>query len=251
MKIVSFDVGTKNLAYCILDDDTIIHWNVVDVKYKTNEDLCCRIVETLDNCPEVLNADLVLIEKQPSKNNKMRIVEALLNAYFVIKGLNEPSSMIAKVLVYSSKHKLGATNLRGALNYRERKKLGMTRCEEFIKESSQSELMIQLYMKSKKKDDLADCLLQALSYTKNDTLKVIETLDLDTTCKIVARKPTKKQESKMYSKSNLKFILSIHSCQTIESIQALQSSNYKIKKALDHWYPQGGLQKAMRELSIF
>ena len=248
MKILSFDVGTKNLAFCILDEQTITHWNVIDVKCKSSDDICSRIVDTLDEYPDLLLADLVLIEKQPSKNNKMRIVEALLNAYFVIKGVNNPSSLISKVLVYSSKHKLGSTNLRGSLNYRERKKLGMTRCQEFLTRSSQPDQFISLYSSSKKKDDLADCLLQALSYTKDDTLHTIEAIDLDTSCKIVARKATKKQEAKMYSKSNLKFIFLQHS--SSDSLNSLIDSSPKVRKALSHWYPAGGISKALREFSI-
>ena len=127
MKIASFDVGTKNLAYCIVENGLIQHWDVLEIKYTTNETLCNNIVRAMDVHPELLEVDTVVIEKQPSKNNKMRIVEALLNAYFVIKGTTSASSLVSKVCVYSSKHKLGDTNLRGNSNYRERKKLGITR----------------------------------------------------------------------------------------------------------------------------
>ena len=250
MKVVSFDVGTKNLAYCLIEGHNIISWKVIDIQYRNNEDLCNRVVATLDQNPEVLDADVALIEKQPSKNNKMRIVEALLNAYFVIKGVNSDSSNIAKSVVYSSKHKLGDTNLRGKPNYRERKKLGMTRCEQFLKQTEQPDDIQTLYQMSKKKDDLADSLLQALSYVKDDTIKEIEGLDLDTSSTISARKPTKKQESKMYSKSNLKYIFMNHSEKTINGLSQLQNTNPKIKRAVSHWYQHGGIEKAMREFNI-
>ena len=251
MRTVSFDVGMKNLAYCIVENRKILAWKVLDLHFRSNEDLCKRVVATLDDYPEILNVDAVVIEKQPSKNNKMRIVESLLNAYFIIKGTNCDESPISKVCVYSSKHKLGATNLRGKTNYRERKKLAMTRCSEFLRQTSdvQTVEFIALFSASKKKDDLADSLLQALSYVGDDVIKSIASVDLDTICKIVARKPTARQEAKMYSKSNLKYLFDHHGLTTVEEAQAFTDANPKVKKAIYHWYLQGGVQKAMRELS--
>ena len=52
----------------------------------------------------------------------MRIIEGLLNAYFVIKGITNRESDIDKVIVYSAKHKLGKDTFRGKTNYSQRKK---------------------------------------------------------------------------------------------------------------------------------
>ena len=83
MKILSFDVGIKNLAYCITNNEVIEKWEVLDITANAKESNCAKLVTILDTCEGLLDCDLVLIEKQPSKNNKMRIIEGLLNAYFV------------------------------------------------------------------------------------------------------------------------------------------------------------------------
>ena len=253
MKVASFDVGTKNLAFCILDNNRIQSWNVLEISYRNNEQLCVNVVKALDAFEELLNVDTVVIEKQPSKNNKMRIVEALLNAYFVINGATKDTSPITKVAIYSSKHKLGSNTIKGKTNYRERKKLGVTRCAEFLKETAdvQDERFAKMFTQSKKKDDLADSLLQGLSYMKDDTLTSIEHMDLDTVCKISARKPNKKQEAKMYSKSNLKYLF-VEFRKTSAHKEALYNhvkDSTKLQRALKHWYDED-IDKSLREFDI-
>ena len=249
MLVGSFDVGTTNLAFCIIDGKMITHWEVIDIAYKTNDQLCVKVVEALDSHPELLQVDHIVIEKQPSKNNKMRIVEALLNAYFVINGTTKSLSRVSKVCVYSSKHKLGASTIKGKTNYRERKKLAITRCSQYLTETSeiQNENFVNLFVASKKKDDLADCLLQGLSYIQDDTFASIQNKNLDTACKICCRKPNKRQEAKMYSKSNLKFFFSKYN--TYDDLCSFIQSSLKIQKAMLHWY-KDDVKKALREFNM-
>ena len=61
--------------------------------------------------------------------------------------------------------------------------------------------------KSKKKDDLADCFLQALAYTNHCSLNCISLLKNESIYeKIISRKPTEKQIKNGYSLSNLKYL---------------------------------------------
>lgn len=210
MSILSFDVGLKNLAFCILENNTIIDWNVSEIKYSTNQNLCEAIVSHLDKFQGIHNCHTVLIEKQPSRNNKMRIIEALLNAYFVIKGTTNDESKIKKVMVYSAKYKLGSSTVKGKSNYTERKKLAIVRCRKFLENTiATNEKWISQFENSKKKDDLADCLLQALAYAKNSIFDTLQNVCIDnTTMKVIARKPTDKQiKSGKYSRSNIKYLL--------------------------------------------
>ena len=71
MLILSFDIGIKNLAYCMLDTETkdILDWHIIDCR-SNNEILSA--VEELDSLPHLLDADIVLLEKQLSFNPKMR-----------------------------------------------------------------------------------------------------------------------------------------------------------------------------------
>ena len=208
MSILSFDVGMKNLAFCILKETTIEKWDVSEIKYKTNQSLCDAIVHHLDKYPELLKCSTVLIEKQPSRNNKMRIIEALLNAYFVIKGSSNQESSIKKVLVYSAKYKLGSNTMKGKSNYNERKKLSIARCKRFLENTSNvNQNYVDVFFKSKKKDDLADSLLQALAYNKSSVFEDLQ--NVENTEKVIMRKPTEKQEKTgNYSRSNIKYFLS-------------------------------------------
>jgi hypothetical protein len=225
----------KNLAYCVLHNSTIVDWNVIELEQNPREDICCCVVRTLDGLV-LLNNDVVLIEKQPSRNNKMRIIEALLNSYFVIKGKADVNSSISKVIVYSAKHKLGKNTIKGKVNYNARKKLSIERARVFVTKTNQEERFIKLLATSKKKDDYADSLLQGLSYIGDDDFKEIERTVDPPVCKIVSRKPTAKQESKGYSKSNLKWIIKNNIPRTD-----------KINKSIKKYYKS--IDEALLELS--
>ena len=47
---LSFDVGTKNLAYCLIrdEDEHIIDWNVMDISAATYDRQCQRMIDALD-----------------------------------------------------------------------------------------------------------------------------------------------------------------------------------------------------------
>ena len=235
MKIVSFDVGIKNLAYCIFDTETmkIKDWNIVDITTNKKNNECSQVVSVLDQYNNLLDSNLVLIEKQPSKNNKMRIIEALLNAYFVIKGINDKDSSISNVKVYSAKHKLGNDTFKGKVNYNQRKKLGIYKSEIFLKSNIQDTKFVELFEKSKKKDDLADSLLQALSYINFDIKCNTEEFCIQD--KIISRKPTKKQEKTRYSKYNLKYIINEFKKDN-NDIEEYIKSNVRLTKDINYWF---------------
>ena len=217
MRIASFDVGSKNLSFVILEDKKIISWNNLNVS--SNTSVCESLVYELDKYIDMFNTCMhIVIEKQPSKNNKMRIIEGLLNAYFVIKGKCCSMSNVSKVVVYSAKHKLNAMiknikDFNGKEGYNNRKKLSVKIAENYLHNSELNSEFVQTFEKSKKKDDLADCLLQGLKYLdieyiQDETSKEI-IQNLQETKKIIARKPTEKQLSKRsgLSKSNIKYLL--------------------------------------------
>uniref|UniRef100_A0A6C0F788 Mitochondrial resolvase Ydc2 catalytic domain-containing protein n=1 Tax=viral metagenome TaxID=1070528 RepID=A0A6C0F788_9ZZZZ len=249
MNICSFDVGIKNLAFAIITNGKIIDWQLIDLHSKNQEALCKELVETLDKYPNLLECNIALIEKQPSRNNKMRIVEALLHSYFIIKGVTSPESNITKSIIYSAKHKLGAHTHKGSTGYRERKKLSITRCKHYLEQTNQDEKFINLFSKSKKQDDLADSLLQALSFEKNHVFETLSSQKIDTICKIISRKPTPKQEKKGLSKSNLKWLFLSNNFSSIDDYTNLTLQNPKIGSAVKKWY-HNDISQALREFDI-
>lgn len=158
-KFVSIDVGTKNLAYCIMENGNIIDWNVGQIP-------CCptNITKVVDYLKLTFPDDLdaAVIEKQPARNVKMRMMETVLTTFFVMKN-------IPKVVNYSSKHKLGkiGKTAKGKTNYSLRKKMSVAMCGEYVRDY-ETDHWKAVFTSSKKKDDLADCLLQALSFDGYD-----------------------------------------------------------------------------------
>ena len=238
MAIASFDVGMKNLAYAVIDSErSILYWNTHDISPARGEDVCVCLVKLLDTLPFLLHdVETVIIEKQPSKNNKMRIIESLLYAYFIIKGASSEDSSVKKAVIYSAKYKLGAESFRGKSSYAERKKLSVLRCSKFIE--SQSESMQTLFNGSKKKDDLADSLLQGLAYMKAPELTALSELKFSYEEKIVSRKPSKKQNKYGFSKSNLKWTYT-HEASKFETCP-------KVISACKKWY--GSVDEALNAL---
>lgn len=215
MKILSFDVGIKNLAFCLttIDNEHVKFdkWNCVEIPTDIK-----KIIKHLNDLfdSDIDNLDVVLIEKQPNKNPKMKCVEIVLTTYFNMKECK-------KVIVYSAKHKLGkdlGRQVKGKHNYRERKKLSIVKCSLFLKEY-QMESELELFTKSKKKDDLSDCFLQMLSYIKHSfyASDKMNEIDLSET-KIICRKPTDKQiRTGNYSICNLKYLMNCTSEDVLKS----------------------------------
>jgi hypothetical protein len=160
MILLSFDIGIKNLAYCLIDttDNSILDWNVLDCN-GSNETL--RVIEEIDSLPYLTSADIVLLEKQPSFNPKMRNISTALYVYFIIRIQHEQNKN-CKILFYSAKYKLRCSDIqivhKCKSKYRQNKNLGIVHTRALLTTHK------DFFENHKKKDDLADCYLQALSY---------------------------------------------------------------------------------------
>ena len=190
MIILSFDVGIKNLAYCQVDSIThdILDWNVIDCSVPKNQDVIVRLIEELENNSNLLESEIILIEKQPSFNPLMRIISTAIYVYFTLRLKYEQNKKI-KIMYYSAKNKLkicekteslqnkhnGMINgtIRGIKGKRKsyyyNKKAAIEQTKIFLENKiDENQLFYNNFLKffnsSKKKDDLADCYLQALAY---------------------------------------------------------------------------------------
>ena len=119
----------------------------------------------------------------------------------------------------------------------------------FIQQSKQHENFITLFNNSKKQDDLADCLLQALSFEKNDIFLSLSSQKLDTVCKISSRKPTPNQYKKGLTKSNLKWLFICQSFSSLENYENFIQQNPAISKAIKKWY-NNDISQTLREFDI-
>jgi hypothetical protein len=211
MYILSIDVGIKNLAMCLIEDSNcyVSQWDVSGVPPMHSEGLFASLRNHLDDKPWVLEAGTVLIEKQPGVNKTMKTVENFLHAYFVIKNPR------AETIIYDARHKVPDIAGAGKARYRERKQASVERCREFIKNSEVNARWMPTFVASKKKDDLADTVLQALSFINRrvpDTKKKVAK-----TKKITARKPNENQKATKYSVPNLAWFVKNESREKLEA----------------------------------
>ena len=190
--ILSIDCGIKNLAMCLIDPSTrkIHQWDVSGVPPKHSSGLFPCMVKHLDTKTWALNATTVVIEKQPDRNRVMKGIENLLHTYFLVKG--------KEVVIWDARFKVPDCAGAGKAMYDKRKKTAIKRAREFIDGTE----WVAFFDAHKKKDDLADTVMQALSYIDR---KIV---DAPTKPKKVSpRKPTENQVRTKYSKANLAYLV--------------------------------------------
>ena len=235
MRLLSFDVGIKNLAFCIYNNDNIQIecWDVKEIPTDIEKMIYC--IDELFPSSILESIDTVVIEKQPGRNSKMKRIEIILNTYFVMR-------KISKVVIYNAKHKLGNTGklFKGKTNYSQRKKLSVEKCKQFLTEYDKT-IELKKLLSSKKKDDLADCLLQILAYINHQFYVDNNSKDVDVKISVSSRKPTEKQSKTCYSKSNIKYLINRVPKDEL-------GSDNKFIKAINKHY-NGNIEEAYRELS--
>jgi Poxvirus A22 protein len=190
--LLSIDCGIKNLAMCLLDPASkkIRQWDVSGVPPQHSAGLFPCMVKHLDSKPWTLEATTVVIEKQPDRNRSMKSIENLLHTYFLIKG--------KEVVIWDARFKVPDCAGTGKAMYDKRKKTSVKRAREFIEGTE----WVSFFDAHKKKDDLADTVMQALSYIDR---KVVEAPTKAK--KMVPRKPTENQVRTKYSKANLAWLV--------------------------------------------
>lgn len=223
--ILSIDVGIRNLAMCLLDEkngNLVREWDVDGIPPQHKDGVYVAMRDHLDARPWVLEADTILIEKQPERNKKMVSVMHFLHAYFIIK------SPKAETILYDARHKIPDVAGPGKAQYNKRKKVSIERCEAFIKNGPTNAHWLPIFEKSKKKDDLADTVMQALSFVNR--VEVVPASKKKNTTKLVARRPNENQKATKYSKSNLAWIyLNKPECEVLEN-------NKRFMKDLKRYY---------------
>lgn len=181
MRVLAWDVGIINLAYCILDQTEsglqVIEWKVItfiegDYRKISPENLRIALIKKLDETRDkFLDVDIVLVENQPVlKNPTMKSISSCIFDYFLIRGKID-SQNIKSVIFTSPVNKLRLNILdkedieklktTTKSKYTLNKKIAVQTCTKMLTTLSCSD---NIFESSKKKDDLADCLLLAYHY---------------------------------------------------------------------------------------
>lgn len=228
MRVLSIDVGIKNLAICLIDGRSlVVHcWDLIELSVKS-QNYAAAVKHALDEYMfdqttnlilEDKRFDKIIIESQPGRNKRMLGIQHFIHMYFVCNA----QTCKAPVIIFSPRNKLAGSGMenkgRSAKQYRARKKASVTLCLQWLEEHKHvnAAWLALLTRRGVKKDDYADTLNQALAYFKmhnilpdkqrlthsvNETVCVIEKA-------IRCHKPTEKQLQKaMLSKSNVKYIV--------------------------------------------
>ena len=195
--ILSIDCGIKNLAMCLIDpvDRRIHQWEVAGVPPLHVDGIFPCLVRHLNERPWTLGAKTVIIEKQPDKNRGMKGVENLLHTYFLVKEKN--------VIIWDARHKIPDVAGAGRARYAQRKKASIERARKFIEATQVNRDWTEFFDRHKKQDDLADTVMQALSFIDKRPV----TCDPVKPKKQMPRKPTENQTRTKYSKANLAWLV--------------------------------------------
>lgn len=191
--LLSIDVGIRNLGMCLMnsDDRRILHWDATGIPPQHESGLFPSLKTHFKDRPWVLEASRVIVEKQPDKNRTMKSVEHFIHAYFLVHDKD--------VRVYDARHKIPDVVGPGRAQYLKRKKASVIRCTDFLREVNPE--WLDWFLSQKKKDDLADSVMQALSFLGSTSTSVPLVQK-----KKAPRKPTVNQRETKYSRANLAWL---------------------------------------------
>ena len=176
MLIISFDIGIKNMAYCIADcnnDFNLISLNKVDLEINNKDNIQKLIDNTIDFLDDIkieigeFDKLIVLIECQMT--SKMKCIQTTINTYF--KMLSKFEGLDIETIYLSPKHKLDLTKKYPDYSYID--KNDAYKSNKINAVSFASYLLINKYSNDKflkilcgfkKKDDVADALLMIIYY---------------------------------------------------------------------------------------
>jgi hypothetical protein len=195
MIYISFDIGVKNLALCVLrhTENTIeiIDWQVITLaenkkQVKGTNSIAevlfyelDSIIGKLDDGPGIKYIDKVIIENQPSNlNGIMKTIQHLIFTYFDL--LRHWDKIVGEVILINPAHKLqnhtfvpssktavvsSDKKVARREKYKHNKQDGIEICKYYIRNDTNLQAFFAAH---KKKDDLADTCLQTVSYIRKN-----------------------------------------------------------------------------------
>jgi Poxvirus A22 protein len=228
MRLLSIDVGTRNLGVCVLlsgndpkgTTDRIRHWRVLQLPTPVT---ALGLQEALrEPLEEWGTYDAVVIERQPGKSHTMQRIQHYCEMLFSTRG-NRVSVMEARnKLVFAANTPWWPPNISAnKWTYRERKTAAVATIRVFLQATDQDPEHRALFDRSSKRDDLADSALQAMGYAH--VFAALESAAAEPV-PLKPRRPTPKQlQSGKLSNHHIAYLLQEANVSTAEEVAALPS----------------------------
>lgn len=180
--ILSFDPGTINMAYCLIEISTlkIINWGLFSIKDFTHEGSCTKLAKYLDKLKLTDNKKIIIvIEQQPKINAKTLCIAGQLQMYYVLEKMDNTG--IIKIVNYHAKNKIKyyipapedppwperITKLKKG-HYKTKQTL-IEHCKRILNHNNETE-WITWFNNQSKLDDCSDAYVMSLSYIKTFSL---------------------------------------------------------------------------------
>lgn len=188
MRILSIDCGIKNLAYCVIHFDresdayTIAKWDILDIREENIDDkklkhdfyavtsmLVSKLHEVFLVEQDFEQFDLILIENQPVHRNPiMKSIQIVIYTFFMTNNYQLGHSTEIKLVSACNKLKVKDKPenvvVKASTKYQENKKLSVEYTKHYLANVMTDTKNLDYFLSQKKKDDYADCFLQAVQY---------------------------------------------------------------------------------------
>jgi hypothetical protein len=182
--ILSFDPGSINMAYCLIEIATlrICKWGIFSIKDSTGEGSAIKLANHLDELKLTDDIDVTIIfELQPRVNIKTILISGFITMYYAQekRKLDTPGT-IEKIVGFHARYKIkyyqpedGEKPLPPRLDklkkghYRN-KQILIEHCRRILPRHNAD--WIPWFESAEKLDDKSDCMCQALMYIKMNKL---------------------------------------------------------------------------------
>ena len=167
--VLSFDIGVKNFAYCLAhcreEECLIEEWNNIDLRGDTAEECSAACVAFLKEYTKKFNDSnntYILIERQLPQNIPCMCISHAVFAYFL--------GRFSKINVSF----VNANDKPLAMHGTKRKAEAVKAIKKYLDDTPRHSHFKSWFNSQKKKDDLADCLLQILANVSKFEYKPVQ-----------------------------------------------------------------------------
>lgn len=186
--VLGFDFGTINMAFCLVDVETlkIMNWGLFSIKDSTNEGTCIKLAQQLekfDLCKDEYQT-IIATEIQPRCNSKTIMISGQLYMFYALQKIKEKKNIL-KIVGYHAGNKIkyyvpreGDEPMPERISklkngHYKTKQTVIEHCRRVLKHNNEDKKWIDFFENSLKRDDKSDAYISTLSYIQTNKLRKI------------------------------------------------------------------------------